>query len=88
MVGTAVAVARGALPLSLLQVSLSAPTRAALPLAPPSSLVLLDAQFSPFRKSWDGVTQAAAMSGDELRLREQGAAVRAAFTSQVRRLGL
>jgi tRNA pseudouridine38-40 synthase len=45
MVGMAVGVARGSLPLSLLEPSLSTPARINLPLAPPSTLMLTGAQF-------------------------------------------
>ena len=45
MVAMAVAVARGQLPLELLDASLATPARLNLPLAPPSTLMLMDAQF-------------------------------------------
>ena len=42
MVGAAVAVARGAIPLELLVVALSAPARMTVPKAPPHTLILAD----------------------------------------------
>lgn len=45
MVGMAVAVARGNLPLELLEFSLATPARINLPLAPPSTLMLTGALF-------------------------------------------
>lgn len=45
MVAMAVAVARGGLPLELLEASLATPARLNIPLAPPSTLVLVGAQF-------------------------------------------
>jgi tRNA U38,U39,U40 pseudouridine synthase TruA len=45
MVAMAVAVARGALPLEVVEASLATPARLNLPLAPPSTLMLLGAQF-------------------------------------------
>lgn len=45
MVGAAAAVARGSLPLELLEASLATPARVNLPLAPPSTLMLTGAQF-------------------------------------------
>ena len=45
MVGAAVAVARGHLPLELVDASLATPARINLPLAPPSTLMLMGAQF-------------------------------------------
>lgn len=45
MVGTAVAVARGQLPLELLEASMATPARMNLPLAPPSTLMLMAALF-------------------------------------------
>lgn len=45
MVGTAVAVARGHLPLELLEASMATPARMNLPLAPPSTLMLMAALF-------------------------------------------
>lgn len=45
MVAMAVAVARGNLPLELLEASLATPARINLPLAPPSTLMLMGAVF-------------------------------------------
>ncbi len=45
MVGTAVAVARGHLPLELLDASMAVRARMNLPLAPPSTLMLMAALF-------------------------------------------
>lgn len=80
MVGMAVAVARVRVPLELLEASLATPARMNLPLAPPSCLMLMGAQFSPFKRSWSGQAAAAAQwSGDTLELREQGSAAQQAF---------
>lgn len=49
MVGTAVAVARGHLPLELLDASMATPARMNLPLAPPATLMLMAALF---RSAW------------------------------------
>lgn len=45
MVAMAVAVARGHLPLELVDASLASPARLNLPLAPPSTLMLMTATF-------------------------------------------
>ncbi|KAK9808215.1 hypothetical protein WJX73_009839 [Symbiochloris irregularis] len=50
MVGAAVAVARGIIPLAFVRASLSAPARANFPLAPSEVLVLAGCSFHPFRK--------------------------------------
>lgn len=84
MVGAAAAVARGSLPLELLEASLATPARVNLPLAPPSTLMLTGAQFSPFKRSWSGAAAAAARwTGDTLELRERGAAAQQQFLSDV-----
>ncbi|KAL4448956.1 hypothetical protein ABPG77_007673 [Micractinium sp. CCAP 211/92] len=84
MVAAAVAVARGALPLELLEASLATPARVNLPLAPPSTLMLTGAQFSPFKRSWSGQAAAAAQwTGDTLELRERGAAAQQEFLREV-----
>lgn len=83
MVGAAVAVAIGKIPLDLLEASLAAPTRVNLPLAPASSLVLMDAEFSPFRVSWDGkATVASKVTGDKLQLRGDGLELRRRFADE------
>jgi tRNA pseudouridine38-40 synthase len=83
MVAAAVAVAIGKIPLDLLEASLAAPTRVNLPLAPASSLVLMDAEFSPFRVSWDGKTTVAArVTGDKLQLRGEGLELRRRFADE------
>lgn len=80
MVGAAVAVGRGNLPLELLQATLSVPARVSLPLAPAATLLLVDATFMPFRKSWDGTpAMATESSGECLELRTQGMAARDDF---------
>ncbi|KAI3430436.1 hypothetical protein D9Q98_005031 [Chlorella vulgaris] len=80
MVGLAVAVARGSVPLEILHASLATPARINTPLAPPSTLVLTGAQFRPFMRSWSGEAAAAAqLSGSSLALREQGSAAQQAF---------
>ncbi len=58
MIGGALAVARGSLPLPLLRASLAAHARVNVPRAPPHTLVLSDCSFPPFRKvrrgAWSG----------------------------------
>ena len=84
MVGGAVAVALGRIPLDLLDASLGTPTRMNLPLAPACSLVLAGAEFSPFRTSWDGkLAQASATSGEILTLTAPGEAMQKGFADQV-----
>ncbi|PRW32888.1 tRNA pseudouridine synthase [Chlorella sorokiniana] len=84
MVGTAVAVARGHLPLELLDASMATPARMNLPLAPPSTLMLMAALFSPFKRSYTGEVAAAAQwTGDTLQLREAGQAAQQAFLQEV-----
>lgn len=73
MVGCAVAVALGVIPLELVEPSLSTPLRMSMPLAPPSTLVLTDTEFSPFRTSWNGQkADVCQWTGDKLTLREPG----------------
>ncbi|EFN50538.1 hypothetical protein CHLNCDRAFT_138514 [Chlorella variabilis] len=80
MVGMAVAVARGNLPLELLEFSLATPARINLPLAPPSTLMLTGALFSPFKRSWSGQAAVAAQwTGEVLQLKEQGVAAQQQF---------
>ncbi|PSC73076.1 tRNA pseudouridine synthase [Micractinium conductrix] len=84
MVGAAVAVARGTMPLELLEASLATPARVSLPLAPPSTLMLIGAQFSPFKRSWSGqAAEAARWTGETLELKERGAAAQRSFLQQV-----
>jgi tRNA pseudouridine38-40 synthase len=84
MVGAATAVATGRLPLQLIQASMAAPTRVALPLAPPSTLVLASADFSPFRPGWDGKPPVAAKwTGDRVALKGAGVETRDAFAREV-----
>ncbi|GAB4820186.1 hypothetical protein N2152v2_007232 [Parachlorella kessleri] len=86
MVAAAVAVARGALPLELVLVSLSAPARVVLPLAPPLTLVLAGAQFAPFRESWDGrVAPSTERTGQQLELRPGGTGLQQQFWEQTLR---
>lgn len=73
MVGGAVLVALGKLPLDVLKAALTPPARINLPLAPPGTLLLRNAQFMKFRSSWDGrpsVTQKC--SGEKLSLLSNG----------------
>ena len=64
MVGGALAVASGHLPLQFLECALSEPARARLPLAPPETLVLVGSEFPPFRGP-AGVPPAAESSTEE-----------------------
>lgn len=73
MVGGAVLVALGKLPLDVLRAALTPPARMNLPLAPPGTLMLRNAQFMKFRSSWDGrpsITQKC--SGETLSLLSRG----------------
>jgi tRNA pseudouridine38-40 synthase len=63
MVGSAVACARGQLPPSLLEASLSARVRAAMVKAPPHTLVLADTTFSPFATAYGTTTTTAEGAG-------------------------
>eukprot|EP00887_Chlorella_sp_A99_P000194 scaffold13.g194.t1 len=84
MVGAAVAAARGILPPELVEASLAAPARVALPLAPAPTLVLAACSFSPFRQGWAGTPAAITQwSGDRLALRAGGAAARDAFAQHL-----
>ncbi|GIL48336.1 hypothetical protein Vafri_4612 [Volvox africanus] len=51
MIGGAVAVARGSIPLQLLRASLAGHARVTVPRAPPHTLILADCTFPPFRKA-------------------------------------
>ncbi|KAL0039788.1 hypothetical protein WJX77_008016 [Trebouxia sp. C0004] len=81
MLGAAVAVARGDLPLDFVSASLCAPARAVLPLAPAQVLVLAGNAFQPFPSDGLGVIQS--MSGSHLQLGAQGQAARDSFAQQV-----
>ena len=50
MIGGAIAVARGILPLPLLAAALAKGARISTPRAPPHTLILADCSFPPFRK--------------------------------------
>jgi tRNA pseudouridine38-40 synthase len=68
-----VLVALGKLPLDVLRAALTPPARMNLPLAPPGTLMLRNAQFMKFRSSWDGrpsITQKC--SGETLSLLSRG----------------
>ena len=78
MVGAAVAVARGALPLGAVAAALCAPARVALPLAPPHTLTLVGARFGRYPAEALG-GEAAPWVGDRLELRESGAAAASAW---------
>ncbi|BDA49208.1 probable tRNA pseudouridine synthase 1 at N-terminal half [Coccomyxa sp. Obi] len=82
MVGAAVAVARGAVPLAWVEACLHSPSRAIMPLAPPHVLVLSETIMMRWRDE-----QARAMlahtTGDRLALRDGGMAAQQAFLSQV-----
>ena len=53
MIASAVAVSLGHCPLEFLPASLSRPCRAAMPLAPASTLYLYDVEFMKFRVNHD-----------------------------------
>ncbi|KAL0045471.1 hypothetical protein WJX82_007559 [Trebouxia sp. C0006] len=81
MLGAAVAVARGDLPLDFVSASLCAPARAVLPLAPAQVLVLAGNAFQPFPSDGLGVIQS--LSGSHLQLGAKGQAARDSFAQQV-----
>ncbi|KXZ42898.1 hypothetical protein GPECTOR_112g268 [Gonium pectorale] len=82
MIGGALAVARGMLPLPLLRASLAGHSRVTVPRAPPHTLILADCTFPPFRKAGGDEARVARWSGDRLQLRSGGAANLAAFRQQ------
>lgn len=83
MVGGAVLVAIGKVPLEFLEAALAPPTRMNLPRSPPGTLVLRGAEFGKFRSSWDGkpsITEKC--SGTELSLLPAGIERQNAFAHQ------
>lgn len=82
MIGGALAVARGSLPLPLLRASLAAHARVNVPRAPPHTLVLSDCSFPPFRKAGGDEARVARWSGERLQLRAGGQANLARFREQ------
>lgn len=84
MVGTAVAVALDLIPFDVIPASMAKAARINLPLAPPSTLVLSDAEFSKFRSSWDGKTsKTVASSGARLDLKAGGQVLKEQFAQDV-----
>jgi tRNA pseudouridine38-40 synthase len=90
MVGAAVLVALGRLSPALHAASLEAPARVGpLPLAPPVSLVLADAEFRPFRLRGDGApVDAVRTTGAQLGVPPDADARRRAFDADVLRPAL
>ncbi|EIE24783.1 pseudouridine synthase [Coccomyxa subellipsoidea C-169] len=82
MIGAAVAVARGTIPLDYVEGCLRSPSRAIMPLAPPHVLVLSETVMMQWRDE-----QARAMlahtTGERLTLRSGGLAAQQAFLSEV-----
>mmetsp|Transcript_8991 Transcript_8991/g.27292 ORF Transcript_8991/g.27292 Transcript_8991/m.27292 type:complete len:316 (-) Transcript_8991:513-1460(-) len=83
MVGAAVAVAHGVLPLTLMYALLAPGSRGNVPRAPPHCLLLSDCSFAPFRKVEGGDGVAAQLSGEMLQLRSGGRAAQRQFRSGV-----
>jgi len=68
----------------LLELSLSAPGRVAVPRAPPHSLLLYGSLFSPFPAGWGLETPLVSKyTGDRLQLREGGQQLREEFRRKV-----
>lgn len=89
MVGGAVLVALGKMPLELLQAALAPPVRMNLPLAPPGTLVLRGADFGKFRKSYDGKpSPTERASGSSLVLLPRGQERQQAFERSILNHGL
>lgn len=89
MVAGAVMVGLGIIPPELLRAAVAPPVRMNLPRAPPGTLVLRDADFGKFRKSYDGKpspTQRA--SGDSLILLDGGVERQREFASRILYPGL
>ncbi|GLI69411.1 hypothetical protein VaNZ11_014017 [Volvox africanus] len=72
MIGGALAVARGSLPLQLLRASLAGHARVTVPRAPPHTLILADCTFPPFRKAGADEARVHRWSGERLQLRTGG----------------
>lgn len=84
MIGAAIAVTLERFPVEAITASMAKPARINLPLAPPCTLVLVEAEFSKFRASWDGkAPKASSCSGDRLQLRAEGQAERQQFADEV-----
>eukprot|EP00884_Botryococcus_braunii_P014325 jgi/Botrbrau1/22894/Bobra.0065s0047.1 len=84
MVGAAVSVALGAVPLQYIEASLCRPSRTYHPLAPAAVLVLADSHFLRFPSDLGNPeTNVRRWSGERLNLRSRGSAAREAFCAQV-----
>lgn len=82
MIGVALAVARGVLPVGAVAAALTPPARVGLPLAPPHALVLTGAAFGAYPAAALGGAPAV-WFGDRLELRSVGAAALADFRASV-----
>ena len=82
MIGAALAVARGVLPVGAVAAALTPPARVGLPLAPPHALVLTGATFGAYPAAALGGAPAV-WFGDRLELRTAGAAALADFRASV-----
>ncbi|GIL74652.1 hypothetical protein Vretifemale_4577 [Volvox reticuliferus] len=82
MIGGALAVARGSLPLQLLRASLAGHARVTVPRAPPHTLILADCTFPPFRKAGADEARVHRWSGERLQLRTGGQSNLAEFRQQ------
>lgn len=83
MIGTAVAVARNLISLSVVESSLKACIRINLPLALPQPLVLIDNEFSEFPGNKGEPAVVAKWSGKQLELRQGGKMLQQEFREQV-----
>ncbi len=89
MVAGAVMVGMGIIPPELLRAAVAPPVRMNLPRAPPGTLVLRDADFGKFRRSYDGKpSPTERASGDSLVLLEGGVARQQDFAARILYPGL
>ncbi|GLC40018.1 hypothetical protein PLESTB_001520100 [Pleodorina starrii] len=82
MIGGALMVARGSLPLPLLRASLAGSARVTVPRAPPHTLILADCTFPPFRRAGNDEARVFRWSGERLQLRGEGQRNLAEFRRQ------
>ncbi|KAF5828336.1 hypothetical protein DUNSADRAFT_17770 [Dunaliella salina] len=83
MIGAAVAVTRGLMPLDLLRASLHAPARTSVPKAPPHTLILTASKFSEFSPRAGSEIAVEKYTGRQLRIREGAARAQQEFQEQV-----
>eukprot|EP01023_Acetabularia_acetabulum_P030624 TRINITY_DN2879_c0_g2_i6.p1 TRINITY_DN2879_c0_g2~~TRINITY_DN2879_c0_g2_i6.p1 ORF type:complete len:467 (+),score=38.71 TRINITY_DN2879_c0_g2_i6:615-2015(+) len=83
MVGMVVAVMQGMYSLDFLRASLTAPSRAILPLAPPETLVLESTTFAKFTNTESDPTKIEKWTGEQLQLNTLGQTMQQHFQHQV-----